>query len=82
MRGRRDEEPDGFYTTTELLYVWSGNNLNKSMFGDDNGSAPIYKEVKDGTVNIIEVWVCENHPPGSEISVPVGEACSVCGRTE
>lgn len=28
------------------------------------------------------VWVCDNHPPGSEIEVTTGEACSVCGLVE
>jgi hypothetical protein len=77
------------------------SRLNLAVFGDGDGSAPIYEEMKpeeysveyhdDGTATMSILpkrvaeamadasWKCTNHPPGSEIDVPVGEAC-YCGR--
>jgi hypothetical protein len=73
-----------YFTTERLIKESLGKATNVRIFGDGDGSALILERIEDDSplkVNMIEVWTCTAHAPGSEIEVKKGESC-YCGRTE
>lgn len=61
---------------------YNERGLNEVMFGNGDGSMPIYERAPELDGMFIPVWTCDNHPPGLEVSVPLGKKCPVCGRME